>query len=192
MWTGLEWAVESEEVILDKLYCELLKISANTETTPKLNIIPMYGGRWVTTLKIGTKTIALRPNINILELYLSLSVVDLLSSISPLNWGKKEAITVGTTIHTIEGINRYEINSGVVTLSPIQSIVVVTSPIGDHAPPALAAIIISPAYHSRMFLSETTFCKMDISTIVAVRLSIIAESINARPQKIHSIVFFFL
>ena len=180
-------------MILDKLYCELLKISANTETTPKLNIIPMYGGRWVTTLKIGTKTIALRPSINILELYLSESVsVDLFSSISPLNWGKNEAITVGTTIHTIEGINRYEINSGVVTLSPIQSIVVVTSPIGDHAPPALAAIIISPAYHNRMFLSETTFCKMDISTIVAVRLSIIADRINAKPQKIHRIVFFFL
>ena len=37
-----------------------------------------------------------------------------------------------------------------VTWPPIQSIMVVTSPIGDHAPPALAAIIIIPAniqYH---------------------------------------------
>ena len=43
-----------------------------------------------------------------------------------------------------------------------------------------------------MFLSETTFCSIDINTIVAVKLSIIAERINARPAKIHKIVFFFL
>ena len=32
-----------------------------------------------------------------------------------------------------------------VTWPPIQSMIVVTSPIGDQAPPALAAIIIIPA-----------------------------------------------
>ena len=94
-----------------------------------------------------------------------------------MNTGSIEAIPEETTIHTIEGINRYEINSGVVTFLPIHSIVVVTSPIGDHAPPALAAIIIIPAYHNLKFLFDTTFCKIEISTIVAVRLSIIADKI---------------
>lgn len=60
--------------------------------------------------------------------------------------------------------------------------VVVTSPIGDHAPPALAAITISPANQSRNSFSFTTFCKMVIKTIVAVRLSIIAD--NAKPKKV--------
>ena len=72
-----------------------------------------------------------------------------------------------------------------VTFLPIQSIVVVTSPIGDHAPPALAAIIIIPAYHNLKFLFDTTFCKIEISTIVAVRLSIIADRINANPENTH-------
>ena len=52
-----------------------------------------------------------------------------------------------------EGIKRYLMSSGVVTFLPIQSIVVVTSPIGDQAPPALAATIISPANHSRVLRS---------------------------------------
>ena len=80
----------------------------------------------------------------------------------------------------------------VVTLLPIQSIVVVTSPIGDQAPPAFAAITISAAYQILRFLSETTFCKMEIRTIVAVRLSIIAERINANPLNTHKIAFFVL
>ena len=92
----------------------------------------------------------------------------------------------------MDGINKYCINIGVDTLSPIQSIVVVTSPIGDQAPPAFAAITISAAYQILRFLSETTFCKMEIKTIVAVRLSIIAERINANPLNTHKIAFFVL
>ena len=57
----------------------------------------------------------------------------------------------------IEGINKYEINSAVETFFAIHNIVVVTSPMGDQAPPALAAIMIIPAYQSLKFLSETTF-----------------------------------
>jgi hypothetical protein len=37
----------------------------------------------------------------------------------------------------------------VVTWPPIQSMVVVTSPIGDHAPPAFAAITMMPATKMR-------------------------------------------
>ena len=68
--------------------------------------------------------------------------------------------------------------------------VVVTSPIGDHAPPALAATIIKPANHKRTSRSLITFCKMVIRTMVAVRLSIMAESINASAAKIQSNAFF--
>ena len=42
---------------------------------------------------------------------------------------------------------------GTVTLSAIHNIVVVTSPIGDQAPPALAEITIKPANHNLKFLS---------------------------------------
>ena len=63
---------------------------------------------------------------------------------------------------------------------------VVTSPIGDHAPPALAAIIINPANQILVSLSGTTFCKIVIKTIVAVKLSIMAERTKAKIAKIHS------
>ena len=61
-----------------------------------------------------------------------------------LNGFKKDAINIGTTIQTSEGINKYVINFRVVTLFAIHNIVVVTSPIGDQAPPAFAAMIIIP------------------------------------------------
>ena len=70
---------------------------------------------------------------------------------------KKLQYKTGTTIHTIEGIKTYWNNIGTVTLSAIQSIVVVTSPIGDHAPPAFAAITIKPANHNLKFLSFMIF-----------------------------------
>ena len=92
----------------------------------------------------------------------------------------------------MDGIKRYLIKSPVVTLSPIHSMVVVTSPIGDQAPPALAAIIISPANHARVFRSKITFCRMVIKTMVAVRLSIIADKIKARMAKIHNKPFFWV
>ena len=82
-------------------------------------------------------------------------------------------------------MRRYEINLTVDTFFPIHNIVVVTSPMGDQAPPALAQITIKPANQSLVFLFFTTFCKMVIKTIVAVRLSIIADKINAKKAKIY-------
>ena len=70
--------------------------------------------------------------------------------------------------------------------------VVVTSPIGDHAPPALAAITINPAYHSLSDLFATNFCRIEISTIVAVKLSIIADKPNAKIENTHSIAILLL
>ena len=56
--------------------------------------------------------------------------------------GKKEANNKGNAKETIEGMNNAVIKFSVLTFFPIQSMVVVTSPIGDQAPPALAAIMI--------------------------------------------------
>ena len=74
----------------------------------------------------------------------------------------------------------------VVTLFPIQSMVVVKSPIGDQAPPELADIIIKPANHILVLRSLMTFCNIVIKTMVAVRLSMIAERMNAKEEKINS------
>ena len=62
--------------------------------------------------------------------------------------------------------------------------VVVTSPIGDQAPPAFAAITISPENHNLVSRFLITFCKIVINTMVAVRLSIIADKTKAKMEKI--------
>ena len=96
----------------------------------------------VHVLKIGTNTIINNPNTNIfVPCGLVSSSPSSSAAILPLNAGKKEAMTVGINIHTNEGRSKNSIiNSIAVTLFPSStSIVVVTSPIGDQAPPAFAA-----------------------------------------------------
>ena len=78
-------------------------------------------------------------------------------SIFPENALYLLAIKVGTTIHIMEGKRTCSINWAADTLLAIQSMVVVTSPMGDQAPPALAAIIIIPANQSLVSLSLITF-----------------------------------
>ena len=78
------------------------------------------------------------------------------------------------------------------TLSPIHNIVVVTSPIGEKAPPAFAAMIVKPANQILSSLFLTIFCKIEINTIVAVRLSIIADKIKANIENIQSNFFLLL
>ena len=63
-------------------------------------------------------------------------------SIFPLNIGSNEAINTGKTKEMIEGRNKFCIKPTEETFLPIHNMVVVTSPIGDQAPPALAAMII--------------------------------------------------
>ena len=142
-------------------------------------------------LKTGTKTIAARPKYNMVDPYLCITSSSSVSfsSIFPLKTGNKEATKTGTTTQTTEGMKRYEISFNVVTLLAIHNMVVVTSPIGDQAPPAFADIIISPANQSRVSRSPITFCKIVIKTIVAVRLSMIADNMNASIAKIQSRAF---
>mmetsp|Transcript_85335 Transcript_85335/g.246690 ORF Transcript_85335/g.246690 Transcript_85335/m.246690 type:complete len:210 (+) Transcript_85335:387-1016(+) len=81
----------------------------------------------------------------------------------------------GSAMTTNDGRNSQEIVFVTVILSDSQSIVVVTSPIGLQAPPALAAITISPPILCRRCRSLPTECRSNFRhTIVAVRLSMTA------------------
>ena len=91
-----------------------------------------------------------------------------------------------------EGKIRYSISFKVLTLSPIHNMVVVTSPIGDQAPPALAAMMIKPANQILSLLFGIIFLSIVIRTIVAVKLSIIAERMKANMEMIHNRVDFLL
>ena len=103
-----------------------------------------------------------------------------------LNGFKKLAIVVGIIIQIKEGMMSSLIKLTVVTFSPIHSMVVVTSPMGDHAPPAFAAMIISPANQTLSLFSAINFLRIVINTIVAVRLSMMADKIKAKIHMIHN------
>ena len=100
-------------------------------------------------MNTGTKTRARTPIENRVVLSLSLrAFVGLCTDvayfdgevISPLTM--REANKRGTTMETRLGMNRFVINGAVLIFPSTQSMIVVTSPIGDQAPPLFAAIII--------------------------------------------------
>ena len=73
-----------------------------------------------------------------------------------------------------------------VIFPPTQSKMVVTSPMGDHAPPAFAEIITIQAYLSRSLRSGTNLRNTAINTIAAARLSRKAENIKVEKQIYHN------
>src|SRR5688572_4809689 len=95
------------------------------------------------------------------------------------------------TMHTILGSISVLIILTAEICPPIHNIVVVTSPMGDQAPPALAAMTIMPAKNKRMFLFGTSFRTRETMTIDVVRLSRMAERKKVTPQIIHNNVFGF-
>ena len=62
--------------------------------------------------------------------------------------------------------------------------VVVMSPMGDHAPPALAAMMTTPAKSHRVSLSSINFRSNETITIEVVKLSNTAEKKNVKTLKI--------
>src|SRR5688572_1232691 len=74
---------------------------------------------------------------------------------------------------------------------PIHSMVVVTSPIGVHAPPALAAITIIPAKKSLISLLGINLRIKDTITIEVVRLSSTDERKKVTQQIIQRSDFAF-
>ena len=98
----------------------------------------------------------------------------------------------GTTAQTILGIKRLCMIEPAEICPPIQSMVVVTSPIGDQAPPALAAITIIPAKNRRISLSGINFRIKDTITMVVVKLSKTEERKKATKQTTQSNTIGFL
>ena len=72
---------------------------------------------------------------------------------------------------TTEGKNSIFMMFKAVTCPPIHSMVVVTSPMGDQAPPALAEITMMPAKNKRSSRSLSNFFIKDTMTMVVVKLS---------------------
>src|SRR5512133_175098 len=137
----------------------------------------MNGGRCVIDLKNGTKSSApiprkkteLRSHASGLQPF----DVHSIGSIFPLI--KNETVINGTIRLMRLGNRRDFITPTDVILLPIQSIVVVTSPIGVQAPPAFAAITVIPAKNILSSLLSENFDRREIMTMVVVRLSRTAE-----------------
>ena len=90
----------------------------------------------------------------------------------------------GTNKQTNDGTNKLVMMTSEVNWLPIQSMVVVMSPIGDQAPPAFAAMTTTPAKTHRVSLSSTNFLNSETMTMEVVRLSKTAEKKNVRMLKI--------
>ena len=112
--------------------------------------------------------------------------------IFPLKAGSNKATVTGTATQRIDGITRFCIKPKVDTFPLIQSMVVVTSPIGDQAPPAFAAITARDTNQILSSFVGTNFRSKETSTIVAARLSKVAERKNARIEIKISMVLFLV
>ena len=96
------------------------------------------------------------------------------------------AINTGTTIATILGISRLIIRPIDDTFSSIHSMMVVTSPMGEKAPPALAAMTMSPANSQRSFWSLSKRRNIITMMMVVVMLSRTADMTNDSEHMIHN------
>ena len=111
--------------------------------------MPSHGGKWVTVLNTGT---ANRTAIPSPKIRFRSNGVEWLMLPGPCTGAttarpRSSQLTAnnGAARLTSEGRNSLVTIAVVVTCPPIHSMVVVTSPMGDQAPPALAAITTSPA-----------------------------------------------
>ena len=68
---------------------------------------------------------------------------------------------------------------------PIHNMVVVTSPMGDQAPPALAAMTTTPTKYIRVDLSETSLRNSVTITMAVVKLSSTADRKKVIKPTIH-------
>lgn len=89
------------------------------------------------------------------------------------------------TVETRQGRSRLRIRGHAVTLSFIQSMMVVTSPMGDQAPPLLAAMTITEAQSQRSSRSGTSARSRVTMTIAVVMLSSTADMKKATSASSH-------
>ena len=152
---------------------------------------PIKGGRCVHVLKAGTATKTPKPKKN-MSLRSKAEVIVEESSATDAAGGtttwplsKKLVTNSGTNKFTSEGKNKPLIISRAVICPPIQSMVVVTSPMGDQAPPALAAMMMMPAKNKRSSRLSSSFFINDTITMVVVRLSKMALRKNVTKPTNH-------
>src|ERR1041385_3784312 len=152
----------------------------------------MYGGRPVRVLNMGTNINMPIPSTSIDALPRTGAAGSTRDSPkSPFNVNDK--MINGTNRQITLGKNKVRMIFTVVICPPIQSIVVVTSPIGVHAPPAFAAITTIPAKNRRMSLLGISLRISDTITIAVVRLSSIDERKKLTQQMIQrSVLGFFV
>ena len=109
----------------------------------------MNGGRWVMVLKIGTKQRPPTPSQKMMSRW---ALVNWLTSAFgrfmalsnlPLSWYCR--INAGTSMEMSEGMKISVMTPCVVMTPLIHSMIVVTSPMGEKAPPLLAEITTSAA-----------------------------------------------
>ena len=87
-----------------------------------------------------------------------------------------------------EGMNISFITPAAVITPLFHSMMVVTSPMGENAPPELAAMTTSEAYMMRSLWSLTSLRRIIIITMLVVRLSSMAERKNVMKAIRHSSV----
>ena len=150
----------------------------------------MNGGRCVRILKTGTKTRPPTPMKNMVlrtrcgnTSFVSASCSAGLSSVP---FSVRAMTSVGTPAQMMLGMRMPVMMPIVETLPLIQSMMVVTSPIGENAPPALAARIIMPAYLSLVSLSVMIVLRTMVMTMLVVMLSRSAERMNVSPTTFQS------
>ena len=90
--------------------------------------------------------------------------------------------STGTTMQTRLGSRVFTMMLTVVTCPLIQSMMVVTSPMGLQAPPALAARMTMPAKSQRSFLSAMSLRRSATMTMAVVMLSSRAERKKVRME----------
>ena len=98
----------------------------------------------------------------------------------------------GITMEMSDGMNISVITPSAVMTPLFHSMMVVTSPMGEKAPPELAAMMTSEAYMMRSLWSLTSLRSIMIMTIDVVRLSSMAERKKVMNAMRHSNTFLLL
>ncbi len=165
-------------------------ISVMTHSTASDSIMPMYGGNPVRLLNTGTNNNPATPTISTARLSAGItpagSVLEPIcaTTVPPPRPMRRMATAAGMASATAHGSSRRVING--TALPPVHSMIVVTSPMGDQAPPQLAAMIITLANHSRSCVDPTRRRMTIIIMIVVVMLSSTADIKNVITAIIHS------
>ena len=110
----------------------------------------------------------------------------LVSSVTSLPFNMKLSIAAGTAIDAKEGRNKDFITPEVLILPFTQSMMVVTSPMGENAPPLFAASITIDEYMSLSEVSLTTLFNTMTITMAVVMLSSTAERKNVKIVSFHN------